>query len=143
VIYLIGSLRNPRVPEVASELRLAGFDVFDDWYAAGPEADDYWMKYEKQRGHGLVEALDGFAAWHVFSYDLFHLNRASAGVLMLPAGKSGHLEIGYLMGQEKPGFILMDKEPERFDVMYRFAANVVFDVPTLIEKLHLYFKSRR
>jgi len=39
-LYLIGSLRNPRVPEVAEILRWNGHLVFDDWYAAGPEADD-------------------------------------------------------------------------------------------------------
>ena len=39
-LYVIGSLRNPAVPQVAKRLREAGFLVFDDWYAAGPEADD-------------------------------------------------------------------------------------------------------
>lgn len=33
-IYIIGSLRNPQVPKVAKALRLYGFEVFDDWYAA-------------------------------------------------------------------------------------------------------------
>ena len=30
-IYLIGYLRNPEVPKVAEKLRIAGFEVFDDW----------------------------------------------------------------------------------------------------------------
>lgn len=120
MIYLIGSLRNPKVPEVANALRKEGYEVFDDWYAAGPEADDKWRDYEKGRGHSYKEALDGYAARHVFEYDHFHLNRALAGALILPAGKSGHLELGYLIGQGKPGFILVD-DPERWDVMYKFA----------------------
>jgi len=135
-IYLIGSLRNPKVPDIAIRLREEGFDVFDDWYAAGPEADDYWQKYEKQRGHSYLEALEGFAANHVFQFDRAHLDTADAGVLVLPAGKSGHLELGYLIGQRKPGFILFDKEPERWDVMYRFAHAVSFTVDELVADLH-------
>ena len=34
-VYLVGSLRNPYVREVASLLRTAGHDVFDDWHACG------------------------------------------------------------------------------------------------------------
>src|SRR5574337_842045 len=114
-VYLIGSLRNPRVPEVAAAIRAEGYDVFDDWYAAGPEADDYWQKYEQGRGHDFTLALQGYAANHVFNFDRHHLDRCDMGVLLLPAGKSGHLELGYMIGQGKPGFILMDKleDPDR------------------------------
>ena len=80
-LYLIGSLRNPRIPEVASQLRSIGFDVFDDWFAAGPEADDYWQKYEKERGHDLPAALDGIAANHVYSHDRYHLDDSDVAVL--------------------------------------------------------------
>ena len=49
-LYIIGSLRNPRVPEVAKDLRESGYEVFDDWFAAGERADDSWQSYEKGRG---------------------------------------------------------------------------------------------
>lgn len=132
-IYLIGSLRNPRVPEIAKVLRDAGHEVFDDWYAAGPEADDYWMRYEQARGHDFKAALAGFAGQHVYQYDKEHLDRAGVGVLLLPAGKSGHLELGYLIGQGKPGYILLEGEPERFDVMYNFASGVFTNLSDLLK----------
>jgi len=138
IVYLIGSLRNPRVPEIARQLREVGFDVFDDWYAAGPEADDWWQRYEKARGKTYAEALEGYPAWHVFHYDKEHLDRADAAVLMMPAGKSGHLELGYAIGQNKPTFILLPEEPgpdSRWDVMYRFSNKVVYDVTALVEAL--------
>jgi hypothetical protein len=134
-IYLIGSLRNSAVPELAQALRWDGHNVFDDWYAAGPEADDYWQKYEKQRGHSYALALEGFAAQHVFLFDKKHLDRCDTAVLMLPAGKSGHLEFGYMIGQGKRGIILLDKEPERFDVMYAFATRVVSSREELFDAL--------
>ncbi len=131
-IYLIGSLRNPRVPEVAKLLRGHGYDVFDDWYAAGPNADDHWRDYERERGHDLVTALDGYAARHVFEYDRSHLDRCHTGVLLLPAGKSGHLELGYLIGQGKPGYIVLDGDPDRYDVMYGFADAVYRTVEDML-----------
>ena len=134
-IYLIGSLRNPKVPELAATLRAHGHEVFDDWYAAGPEADDYWMRYEQARGHNLAQALAGNAGQHVYQYDKKHLDRAGVGVLLLPAGKSGHLELGYLIGQGKPGYILLDGEPERFDVMYNFASGVFTRLDDLLSVL--------
>lgn len=134
-IYLIGSLRNPRIPEIAKELRVAGHEVFDDWYAAGPEADDYWQRYEQARGHDFQRALKGYPAQHVYNYDRFHLDRMGTGVLVLPAGKSGHLELGYMIGQKKPGYILMDGEPERFDVMYNFASGVFTNMDDLLRTL--------
>ena len=134
MIYLIGSLRNPEVPELAKAIRqYTGEEVFDDWYAAGPEADDKWRDYEKARGRNYREALAGLAAEHVFNFDLHHLKRATAGVLVPPAGRSGHLELGFLVGQGKPGFILLDN-PDRWDVMYKFAT-VCFTKEELIENL--------
>ena len=134
-IYLIGSLRNPKIPKVANSLRKLNFDVFDDWFTAGPKADDYWQKYEKDRGHNYPKALEGLSAEHVFSFDLKHLNRADIAVLYLPAGKSGHLELGYAMGLGKKSYILFDEEPKRWDVMYKFTDGVFFDFKDLVEKL--------
>lgn len=131
---MIGSLRNPQIPEIGNRLRAEGFDVFDDWFAAGEIADDRWRDYEKARGHSYIEALDGLAAHHVYDFDHTHLNRATAGVLVLPCGKSGHLELGYLIGQGKPGYILLDN-PERWDIMYRFATGVYLDLEDLCRAL--------
>lgn len=133
-IYLIGSLRNPEVPKVAQWLRSKGFEVFDDWYAAGPDADDLWRDYEQARGHTYIQALEGYHAEHTWSYDKYHLDKCQAGVLVMPAGKSAHLELGYLIGQGKPGYIVLDGEPERWDVMARFA-DVVPDLETLVKRL--------
>ncbi len=119
-IYLIGSLRNKKIPKFANKLRELGYEVFDDWFAAGPEADDKWREYEKARGRTYREALKGYAARHVYHFDKYHLDNCDIAILILPAGKSGHLELGYVIGRGKPGFILLDN-PKRWDVMYQFA----------------------
>jgi len=135
VVYLIGSLRNPEVNRIAAAIRELGYEVFDDWTAAGSFADDSWRDYEKQRGHTYPQALQGFAAKHVFAFDKFHLDRANIAVLLMPAGKSGHLELGYFLGTGKPGYVLFDQEPERFDVMYQFATGVFLEEQGLLDAL--------
>lgn len=132
-VYIIGSLRNATVPDLGNDLRRAGFDPFDDWWGAGHEADDKWRDYENIRGRDHKAALYGYAARHVFNFDKFHLDRCDVAVLVMPAGKSGHLELGYFVGTGKPGFILFDAVPERYDVMHNFATDVFYDVPSLIE----------
>jgi hypothetical protein len=134
-IYVIGSLRNPEIPTIGNAIRQLGYDVFDDWHAAGPTADDEWMRYEKGRSHSYAEALAGHAAGHVFSFDKSHLDRCDAAVLALPGGKSAHLELGYMIGSGKKGFVLFDKEPERWDVMYQFAHGVFFNIQDFLAAL--------
>ncbi|MEK6880971.1 MAG: hypothetical protein AABY22_15230 [Nanoarchaeota archaeon] len=134
-IYLIGALKNWKVITLAKKLRKLGFEVFDDWISPGPHADDYWRKFEKLRGSTYKQALNNYAAKHIFEFDKFHLDRCDIGILLMPAGKSGHLELGYMIGQGKPGFVLFDKEPKRWDVMYQFADNVFFNVEDLIKQL--------
>lgn len=133
-VYLIGSLRNQEIPNLAQEIRKLGFDVFDDWYAAGPEADDKWRDYEKARGHTYREALSGLAADHVYQFDKKHLDECNIAILYLPAGKSAHLELGYVIGKEKTGYILLDN-PERWDVMYLFAHGVFHNFAELKREL--------
>lgn len=119
-IYLIGSLRNPEVPIVANRIREVGHEVFDDWHATGPEADDFWKSYSKGKGQSYKEALNDYGAKHIFEFDKFHIDRADIGVLLMPAGKSGHLELGYMIGQGKPCYYVMEPDIERWDVMLQF-----------------------
>lgn len=141
-VYLIGSLRNQEIPKLAQEIRKLGFEVFDDWYAAGPEADDKWRDYEKARGHTYREALRGFAADHVYQFDKKHLDECNIAILYLPAGKSAHLELGYVIGKEKTGYILLDN-PERWDVMYLFAQGVFQNFAELKRELKKIMKEQK
>lgn len=138
MIYLIGSLRNPQVPAIRQALEdTVGEEVFASWYAAGPEADDKWKAFEQGRGLSYIDALYDYAAQNVLAFDKLHLNRCRAAVLLYPAGKSGHTELGYVLGQGKPGYVLLDKEPEkdRWDVMLGLATCVTLDFGYLVTLL--------
>jgi hypothetical protein len=135
-IYIIGSMRNPKIQSVAQALRAAGWDAYDDWHSTGPDSDKFWQDYERARGRTYREALAGYHAQEVFALDKRHLDRCACAVLVLPAGKSGHLELGYVIGQGKPGYILMDGEPETYDVMHCFATRVFSHLDEMVETLH-------
>ena len=139
IVYLIGSLRDKKVPYLANKIRKLGFEVFDDWFSPGPEADDFWRKYEKIRGSSYKEALNNWAGKHIYEFDKFHVDRSNIGILYMPGGKSAHLELGYMIGKGKTCFILFDEEPERWDIMYSFCkengGNICFSFDDLKKEL--------
>lgn len=140
-LYAIGSMRNKKVPDVSNILRSRGFEVFDDWHSSGPESDEFWRKYEEARGRSYVQALEGKFAQHVFNFDLRHLREADAAILLCPAGRSGYLEFGWMLGQGKPGFALVEEDPDRWDVMLQFATFIVTSVDDLCSALEGYYGS--
>jgi nucleoside 2-deoxyribosyltransferase len=135
IIYLIGSLKNKEIPHIANKLRELGFEVFDDWFSPGPEADDFWRDYEKTRGSTHQQALNNYAGRHIYEFDKYHIDRADIGILVMPAGKSGHLELGYLIGKNKTCFILFKEEPEKWDIMHIFSKENGGDICYSFEEL--------
>lgn len=133
-VYVAGSLRQPdRIIAVTKDLIAAGFAVFSEWVGAGPEADDHWKAYNVALGRTYREALEAPAAINTFLFDKHFIDACDVFVLVMPAGKSGHLELGYAIGCGKPGFFLMD-EPgpdDRWDVMAKFANDVCYTTDEL------------
>ena len=142
MIYIIGSLANPEVPVVANKLRklFPQWEIFDSWYSPGPEADEYWRKYEKEKGITYKEALKSWAATHIFEFDKFHISRATDVIMVMPAGKSGHLELGWALGQGNRGYVLFNEEPKKWDIMYQFATDVFFDFDELTKTIAVVLK---
>lgn len=135
LIYLVGSLRNARIPKIGIQLRKAGFDVYDDWFSPGPEADDRWKEHQMAKGLAYIEALRGPAAVQTYYWDKVWLDRADGAVLVYPAGRSAHLELGYIRGLGKPGWILLDGDQERWDVMTLFATGVHMTMARLVKDM--------
>lgn len=127
-LYVASSWRNPRQPHVVAQLRDAGHQVYDfrNPHHEGPptavkhgfawsEIDPDWQRwtpeqFRKALGHDLAEA--GFAA------DFEAMRWATAFVLVLPCGRSAHLEAGWAMGLQVPTAVLLDAESEP-ELMYK------------------------
>lgn len=136
MMYLFGSLANQTIPDITNLLQSEGFKVFSEWHAAGPDADSHWKAYFKALGLNYKESLNTDFVNTAFNFDLEHMKQADIGVLVMPAGRSGHLELGWMLGQGKRGYILFpDGEPERPDLMSKLATDVFFSVEELIDEL--------
>jgi len=135
-IYVGGSTRNQKIGEFANKIETElGIEAFADWAQPGPEADSFWRSYSQMRGRSYRQALKSHGADQIFDFDYEHLNRCDAMVLLLPAGKSAHMELGFTRGRGKPGFVVFEEEPERWDVMYKFATEIFFSQEEFIEYL--------
>ena len=134
-IYLIGSLKNPKIPEIGKTLRSKGYEVYDEWHCPGSEADENWQAYCKFNGLTYAQALEGWHAKQIYEIDKFHLDRADVGILVWPCGKSGHLEGGYLIGKGRKCYILLEGEPDRYDIMTRMMTKVCPTLETIIKEL--------
>ncbi len=134
-IYVGGSLREPSVPLVAADLRAAGHSVFCDWYTAGENADDRWREYEEGRGFTYREALAAPAACNVFDFDKKWLDWANTFVQVMPSGKSACVEGCYVQRHGEWIIYYPDEDPERWDVMLKFADSIVYSKEELLSKL--------
>lgn len=145
MIYLAGSLRNPNIPKLTQDIEKAtDIAVFSDWFAAGPEADDHWKTYysvladtydKVSTAEKYMWALKQPASINTYLFDKKNIDAAKVMVLTLPAGKSGHLELGYFVGTGRPGIIMLDEDDVRWDVMYQFC-HVVCNFDQLIDKIN-------
>ena len=117
-IYLIGALKNPRIPIIGNRIRTEGYDVMDEWFTPGKFADKNWQEYEKLRGRSYGEALRGRAATNILLFDQSYLDLSDLVILVMPAGKSGMLELGYAKGRGKKTCLFLDgHRVARYDVM--------------------------
>ncbi len=133
MIYICGSLKQTdRIISTAQHLQAAGFEVFEQWISAGPNADDHFWTWAKRKGLNARDALQTAAARHIFDFDNYHIQRAKMMVAVMPFGKSGGIELGVMLGSGRRGYILMDGEPERIDQMFQYATGIAYTVPELV-----------
>jgi len=110
-------------------------DFFCGWTSVGPKADEYLREHAKIRGLNYKQTLALPEADLAFNFDVDHINRADAGLLVMPCGKSGWAEGGYMRGQGKPVWVLFDEEPERIDLMTKFFSDLFFSEKELVRNL--------
>lgn len=137
-IYLASSWRNPRQPEVVRALREAGFPTYDFRHPKPGDDGFHWSEIEPDwqtwDAASYRLALSDPVADRGYALDYGAMEWADTGVLLLPCGRSAHLEAGYFVGAAKDLFIVLDtiNEPE---LMYKMADAICLDVAELLGKL--------
>jgi len=136
-IYVASSWRNTKYPGVVKALKEAGFEVYDfrnpepgDNGFHWSEIDPDWKSWTPQE---FVQGLRHPIAQNGFEKDFWALSKCDVCVLVMPCGRSAHLEAGYVIGNGKPLFILLeDGEPE---LMYKMAFGLCTSTDELLEEL--------
>ena len=117
-VYVAASWRTPQQPEVVQAIRDAGHDVYDfrhegfGWKELDPNWEQWDLATYLKHLHTSARALEGFTR------DMDALSAADACVLVLPSGRSAHLEFGYAIGRGKLTIVLFLETPVVPDLMY-------------------------
>jgi hypothetical protein len=137
-VYVASSWRNDRQPAVVQAIRAAGHQVYDFRNPDGesPELkqgfhwsdiDPEWQSWSALQ---FVDALEHPLALVGYGRDYEELESADAVVLVMPCGRSAHLELGFAVGRGMLAVILLsDGEPE---LMYRMVPNLVTSIEEVI-----------
>lgn len=122
-LYVASSWRNPYYEDVLAKLRAAGHECYDfrnpkpgDNGFRWSELDPAWMNWTAEQYRANLQkplAQDGFKS------DFDAMQWADGCVLVLPCGRSAHLECGWMAGADKYTFILTrdGEEPELMALM--------------------------
>lgn len=123
---------------ILQHLRDAGHDVYDFRNPVPGENGFSWSEIEPDwlqwNAKAFTKALEHPIAEHGFQRDWQAMLNADAGVLLLPCGRSAHLEAGYFVGAGKLLFILLigENEPE---LMYKMATAICHDTEELLSRI--------
>lgn len=124
-IYVASSWKNPLQPEIVKTLRKVGHDVYDFRNPAPDnrgfqwrEVDPDWVQWTPDR---FRAALNHPIAERGFAFDSRAIETCDALVLVLPCGRSSHLELGVAVGRGKRAIVLMP-EKDTPELMYKYAS---------------------
>ena len=136
-IYVASSWRNNKQPEVVAALRDEGHEVYDFKNPDTEHAGFHWSDIDKDWKDWspavFRERLEHPIAKEGFSQDISAMRWADAFVLVMPCGRSAHLELGWASGAGKKTIILLESgEPE---LMYKIADHLCVDIEDVCEKL--------
>lgn len=115
-LYVASSWRNQYQPKAVKQLKYWGFDVYDFHHNRQlSEVDPNWQNWTTKQA---IEKLKHPIAEEAYRFDKEALDNSDGCVLILPSGRSAHLEAGYIVGQHKPLYIWSPEKCEP-ELMYK------------------------
>jgi hypothetical protein len=137
-IYLASSWRNVEQPKAVATLRDAGHEVYDfrhpssgfdgfSWFELDPDWQS-WTAEQYRRKLAEPIARRGFKA------DFDAMRWADIGVLLLPCGRSAHLELGWMAGAGKRTIILT-RDGEEPELMALLASEICITLQEVVDLL--------
>lgn len=128
-IYVASSWRNEKQPEIVKQLREEDFEVYDFKHSEGfhwYEIDSNWKSWTPKE---FLKGLQHPLADKGFGRDMDALSWCDVCILVMPCGRSAHLELGYARGAGKATYVLLaDGEPELMYKMVDFRTDNFDDI---------------
>lgn len=141
-IYVASSWRNEFHPGIVTSLREAGHEVYDFRNPAPGNNGFAWSQIDREWLGWDCESYAHLVRRHPIARAGFALDKAALDwcdtcVLVLPCGRSAHLEAGYACGQGKR--VIFYLRPEKFEpeLMYLLGSGFAVDVPSMIAALEV------
>ena len=136
-VYVATSWRNEVQPAVVKALQAEGHEVYDFRNPAPGDNGFHWSEidpgWKDWNPIQFAVALDHPIAVAGFNTDMNALKDADACVLVMPCGRSAHLEMGYAVGAGKLTVILTsDGEPELMYKMADYLAHSIEDMTFIL-----------
>lgn len=140
-IYVASSWRNPIQQEIVRVLRKAGHEVYDfvnpapgqhgfAWLEVNPD----WLNWTPEQF--IADLYSGHpAVMRGFSLDKDALDWADTCVLVLPCGRSAHLEAGYAAGRGKLTIFYLHPDHFEPELMYLLGGGCVTSLEGLLDVL--------
>ena len=143
-IYLASSWRNQHQEKILVKLRDAGHQVYDfknpdhDHFCDDPfpsiscggfswtNINPNWQNWTNQEY--IKHLTTNPVAAQGFLKDFRAMQWADTCVLLLPCGRSAHIEAGYFVGANKRLIILMAEEEQEPELMYLMANHICTNI---------------
>jgi len=135
-IYVASSWRNAQQPAIVAALREMGHEVYDFRNPAPgndgfrwSEVDPGWLGWAPETYAHLIRT--SMVARAGFNLDKAALDWCDTCVLVLPCGRSAHLEAGYACGQGKRVIFFLSPDKFEPELMYLLGNGFVLNVEGL------------
>ena len=141
-IYVASSWKNDYQPRFVQELRKRGHKVYDFRNPMGRKDSDVWESVTPRVGNfeqykrisevsadDFAKMLEDRDALERFRDHYIALQAADTCILLLPCGKSAHVEAGLMAGFDKEVFVLSTEslvKPELMYLSFGFGSEVFF-----------------
>ena len=141
-IYVASSWRNEAKQQAAVlALREAGHEVYDFRHPA-PGNEGFGWRFCSPDPEALKdprrfrdEVLPHPSCKAGFDFDMNALRSADATVLVLPCGRSAHLELGWATGAGQKTIVLFDDPMSEPELMYLACSKLCVSIAEVIEAL--------
>jgi len=139
-IYVASSWRNNRQPLVVIALRKAGHEVYDFKHPKPGDNGFHWSEIDPEwqdwDSNSYIKALSSPVAESGFNSDWDAMEWSELCVLVLPSGRSSHLEAGCYPAWGKKLIILLDDtQPMEPELMYKMADFITPNIDEMISAI--------